>query len=76
MTPVYHEVRMSKNRLRELRKIKKVSQDELANTLGISRQAISHYERGDREPKLATWQKLADYFGVSFEYLVGWEDVK
>ncbi|MGQ2227023.1 helix-turn-helix domain-containing protein [Fructobacillus fructosus] len=53
------------NRIKEIRKQQKVSQDKLANVLNMSRQAISHYERGDREPKLATWQKLADFFGVS-----------
>ncbi|KMK53276.1 HTH-type transcriptional regulator Xre [Fructobacillus sp. EFB-N1] len=65
-----------KNRIKEIRKRQKISQDELANVLNMSRQAVSHYERGDREPKLSTWQKLADYFGVSFDYLVGWEDVQ
>ncbi len=52
------------NRIKELRKNKKISQDELANILNVSRQAISHYERGDREPKLATWEKLADIFNI------------
>ncbi|MDU7064452.1 MAG: helix-turn-helix transcriptional regulator, partial [Lactobacillus paragasseri] len=35
---------------------------------------ISQYERGKREPKLETWQKLADFFGVSVPYLQGYVD--
>lgn len=37
---------------------------------------ISQYERGKREPKLETWQKLADFFGVSVPYLQGISKVK
>lgn len=59
------------NRILELREKKDVSQSQLADAIGVSRQAISLYERGDREPKLKTWQKMADYFGVSVGYLQG-----
>ncbi|WP_047975606.1 helix-turn-helix transcriptional regulator [Fructobacillus sp. EFB-N1] len=62
------------NRIKQLRTEKNIGQDQLADYLGVSRQTISHYERGDREPKLENWRKLTDYFGVKFEYLVGWED--
>lgn len=37
---------------------------------GINKVTISKYERGKREPKLETWFKLADFFGVSLSYLV------
>ena len=60
-----------KNRLKEIRQEKKLSQKDLAKKLNISQQAISLYEKGDREPKLETWQKLADFFDVSVPYLRG-----
>lgn len=64
------------NRILELREKKDVSQSQLADAIGVSRQAISLYERGDREPKLKTWQKMADYFGVSVGYLQGLHDIE
>lgn len=60
-----------KNRILELRKKNKVSQGDVAKALNVTRQAISQYETGDREPKLETWKKLADFFGVSVPYLQG-----
>ena len=62
-----------KNRILELRKKKKVSQGDVAKALNVTRQAISQYETGDREPRLETWQKLADFFGVSVPYIQGIE---
>lgn len=64
-----------KNRLKEIRQEKKLSQKDLAKKLNISQQAISLYEKGDREPKLETWQKLADYFNVSVPYLQGLDKI-
>lgn len=64
------------NRIKEIRQEKKLSQKDLAKKLNISQQAISLYEKGDREPKLETWEKLADFFGVSVPYLQGYVDVK
>ena len=68
------------NRLRELRKEKKLTLKEVSsqleqNNLKISPDALAKYERGDREPKLETWQKLADFFGVSVPYLQGLSDI-
>lgn len=62
------------NRIRELRAEKKISQAQLAVAVGVTADAIGKYERGDREPKLKIWQKLADYFGVSVGYLQGIEE--
>lgn len=67
------------NRLRECRKNKKLTlkqlSEELAkNNLKISADALGKYERGDREPKLETWIKLADFFHVSVSYLQGISD--
>lgn len=68
------------NRLRALRKEKKLTLKEVSsqleqNNLKISPDALAKYERGDREPKLETWQKLADFFGVSVPYLQGVSDI-
>ena len=68
------------NRLRELRKEKKLTLKEVSsqleqNNLKISPDALAKYERDDREPKLETWQKLADFFGVSVPYLQGLSDI-
>jgi len=62
------------NRIRELRAEKNISQAQLAHEIGMTEQALSYYERGKREPKLATWVKLANYFGVPVSYLQGIEE--
>ena len=59
------------NRIKELRKSKGLTQAELAAKLGVTRQAVSLYEKGQRKPKIETWKKLADYFGVSVPYIKG-----
>ena len=61
------------NRIKELRQSKGLSQSELAQKVGISNQAISHYETGKRYPKIEKWQKLADFFNVSVPYLQGFD---
>ena len=67
------------DRLRVLRKERKVSQKELAEYLGISIRGYQFYESEDNEPNikmliaLAVW-KLADHFGVTIDYLVGRTD--
>ena len=47
------------------------TQDVLADMLGISRSAISMYENGNREPDLETLEKIADFFDVDIDYLLG-----
>ena len=64
------------NRLKELRKQRKETQVDIANYLGISYQAYAHYEAGRRDPDPATLQKLADFFGVSVDYLLGRDEAK
>lgn len=58
-------------RLKQLRKELKQTQTQIANYLGISVSAYGNYELGQREPDHATLSKLADYFGVSVDYLLG-----
>lgn len=63
--------KLNNNRIKQVRLEQKKKQKEVASFLGITEQALSYYERGKREPKLETWQKLADYFGVPIPYLQG-----
>lgn len=62
---------MFAKRLKELRKEKKLSQQAIANYIGMSVMAYAHYEWGDREPSFATLIKLCTFFGVSSDYLLG-----
>ena len=58
-------------RLKDLRKAKGISQDQAANALGISLRAYQNYEYGQREPNIEMIFKLADFYGVSTDYLLG-----
>lgn len=58
-------------RLRELRNSRKLSQQELANYLQISKSSVNMYERGEREPGLDTLEAIADFFNVDMDYLSG-----
>ena len=53
------------------RKALKKTQQEMADYLGISRQAYSNYETGKREPDYETLLKLGDYLDCSIDYLLG-----
>ena len=59
--------------LKEIRKIKKLSQMKVAMDLNISREALSHYENGKREPNIDLLNKLSSYFNVSIDYLINGE---
>lgn len=59
------------NTLSELRKDKKLSQRALSEILGLSHSTIGMYESGQREPNFETLKKLASYFNVSIDYLLG-----
>lgn len=61
-------------RIRELRISRKLSQQELANTLKISKSSINMYERGEREPGLDLLEAIADFFNVDMDYLMGKSD--
>ncbi|MGG3773061.1 helix-turn-helix domain-containing protein [Heyndrickxia faecalis] len=63
-------------RLSALRKQKGLSQYELADRLGYSRGQIANYEQGKREPDYETLRKIADFFDVTTDYLLGRTDIR
>ena len=64
-------MREFKDILLELRKNRHMTQDSLSDALHITKQALSHYERGTRYPKKETLEAIADYFNVDMNYLTG-----
>ena len=66
---------MFSDNLIELRKIHKMSQEELAERLQVSRQTISKYETGESLPDIDKCKQLADIFNVSLDDLVNYEKV-
>lgn len=59
------------NRFKELRIERKLTLRELGEKLNMSSSRLSQYETGKREPKLETWQKIADLLNVPVDYLLG-----
>ncbi len=64
------------NRLKELRKEKKLTQKELAEETDIPYRTLQRWENGETDIKSDKAEKLADYFGVSEMYLLGYSDFK
>lgn len=62
------------NRIKEVRKKKGLSLQQVADAVGLGNNTISRYETGKREPKLETWQALANFFDVTVPYLQGIDD--
>ena len=58
-------------RLRFLRERKQLSRRALAELCGLSKNMISMYERGEKIPSVGVLIILADFFGVSTDYLLG-----
>lgn len=58
-------------KLREIRKNRKCTQQMVADYLGCSAVVYSRYETGVRQPSIETIILLADYFGVTVDYLLG-----
>lgn len=58
-------------RIAELRKEKKISQDELSKKIGVHQNVIGRYERGEAKPFIEVATAIADVFNVSLDYLVG-----
>lgn len=62
------------NRLKELRREKKLSQKEIADFLGVNEKTISRWEKSESTIKSDKAHKLADFFGVSVGYLLGYSN--
>ncbi len=61
-------------RLKELRKERNLRQEQVAVALDISMSAYCNYEQGKREPGASVLWRMADYYGVSVDYLLGRRD--
>lgn len=61
------------NRLEQLRKSRKMTRVELAEKIGVPKLTILNWEHGTGEIKGSNAKKLADYFGVSIPYLLGYD---
>ena len=64
------------NNLRILRKLRHMTQDQLAQELNTTRSCISNYENGKRQPDSDIIHLIADYFDVSVDYLLGRSSIK
>ena len=64
-------MKIFQERLIEQRKLNKITQRQLAEYLQIAQPSYIRYENGSSEPSLETLVKLADYFDVSVDYLLG-----
>ena len=62
--------------LKQVRKERNLNQLKVAMDLNISREALSHYENGKREPSIDILNKLSKYFNVSIDYLINGEEFK
>ncbi|MDE6123677.1 MAG: helix-turn-helix transcriptional regulator [Eubacterium sp.] len=62
--------------LKIIRKEKNLNQQKVAIDLNISREALSHYENGKREPSLDMLIKMSEYFNVSIDFLITGKEFK
>ncbi len=60
--------------LKHIRKLRKLSQMKVAMDLNISRETLSHYENGRREPSIEMLNKMSVYFNASIDYLINGEE--
>ncbi len=64
------------NRLKKIRKEKKITQNQLSKALGVAQSTIANYENNTRFPVESTLVELADYLNVSLDYLMGLRNQK
>ncbi|MDP4146099.1 MAG: helix-turn-helix transcriptional regulator [Bacillota bacterium] len=67
---------MLSERLKLLRKENNIKQEDVADSLKISRQAYANYEVGRREPNIQILINIADYYNVSLDYLCGVTEIR
>ena len=63
-------------RIKELRTQMHKSLRDVASELNISYSSLSKYERGVQQPSYETLMKMADYFNVKKDYLIGYTDIR
>lgn len=63
-------------RLKELRQSRGISQQQLADVAMVSQQSINKYENHNIEPDITTMIRIADYFEVSVDYLIGRSNIR
>ncbi len=63
-------------RLLRLRTAKKLRQEDIAREGGVGFSTYRRYETGERDPSVSTLWKLADFYGVTVDYLIGRSDEK
>lgn len=64
------------SRLKELRKERKMTQQDLADSFSVRVRTYQGYEYGESYPEVAKLIAIADFFDVSLDYLVGRSDVR
>ena len=61
---------MFANQLGFLRRSQQLTQEQLADKLGVTKQSVSNWENGNIMPSVEMLEKIADYFNVSIDYLL------
>ncbi len=57
--------------IRNLRKKRKMTQQEVADSLGVKQRSYAYYETGERKPKIKTLIRIAEFYNVSLDDLTG-----
>lgn len=65
---------MFHTRIKDLRKSYRLSQVDLANALGVTKQSVSNWENDNIQPSIDMLIKIANYFHVKTDYLLGLDD--
>ena len=68
-------MKIFKNRIRDLREDMDLRQIDVALATGIDQKTLSNYETGKTNPDSSSLIRLADFFGVTIDYLVGYSNI-
>lgn len=63
------------NRLRELRKSKKLTQNDVAVYLGVDRSTYAYYENGSTKPSVSTLLRLSSFYGISVDFILSGDNL-
>lgn len=64
-----------KDRLKEIRTQRGITQRELGRAIGVSHASVAMYETGKRTPEVETLEAICDFFNVSMDYMRGKENL-